>query len=98
MEFVSPAQYSKSNQAHFTINSRAAADLLRLHGGLGPEDRSGCRLCPHWSSSVIAALSLVESFTIVMLDNAVLCHKEPAHGTQSPLLGASLAFRCFFMA
>ena len=29
---------------------------------------------------------------------AFLCHKEPAQGTQSPLLGAFLAFRWFFMA
>ena len=29
---------------------------------------------------------------------ALLCHKEPAQGTQSPLLGAFLAFRWFFMA
>ena len=28
---------------------------------------------------------------------ALLCHKEPAHGTQSPLLGAFLAFHWFFM-
>ena len=27
-----------------------------------------------------------------------LCHKEPAQGTQSPLLGAFLVFRWFFMA
>ena len=39
MNFVSPDQYSKSNLAHLNINSRAAADFLRIHPGLGPEDR-----------------------------------------------------------
>ena len=29
---------------------------------------------------------------------ALLCHKEPAQGTQSPLLGEFLAFHWFFMA
>ena len=29
---------------------------------------------------------------------ALLCHKEPAQGTQSPLIGAFLAFRWFFTA
>ena len=29
---------------------------------------------------------------------ALLCHKEPAHGTQSPLLGVFLAFRWSFIA
>ena len=29
---------------------------------------------------------------------ALLCHKEPAQGTQSPLLGVFLAFHWFFMA
>ena len=29
---------------------------------------------------------------------ALFCHKEPAQDTQSPLLGAFLAFRWFFMA
>ena len=28
----------------------------------------------------------------------LLCHKDTAQGTQSPLLGAFLAFRCVFMA
>ena len=41
----------------------------------------------HWSSSYITALSLVESFR-VLLAPALLCHKEPARRIQSPLLGA----------
>merc|ERR1719400_1627666 len=39
MNFVSPAQYTKSNLAHFTINRRAVTDFLRIHPGLGPQDR-----------------------------------------------------------
>ena len=41
----------------------------------------------HWSSSYITALSLVESF-IMLLAPTLLCHKEPARRIQSPLLGA----------
>ena len=52
------------------------------------------------------ALSLVQIVKIVRSDwldhtdatPALLFHKEPAQGTQSPLLGAFLAFRWFFMA
>ena len=40
MNFVSPAQYRKSNLAHFNINRRALTDFLTIHPGLGPEDRS----------------------------------------------------------
>ena len=39
MDFVTPTQYSKSNLAHFTINRRAVTDFLRIHPGLGPQDR-----------------------------------------------------------
>ena len=51
------------------------------------------RLCSHWSSFYITALSLVESFRVMKYFHsdatpALLCHKEPAQGTQSPLLGA----------
>ena len=61
------------------------------------------RHCSHWSSSDITALSLVESFIMMkyfhcVATPALLCHKKPAQGTQSPLLGAFLAFRWFFMA
>ena len=48
------------------------------------------RLWSHWSSSYITALSLVKSFkgiTYFQSDAtpALLCHKEPAQGTLSPL-------------
>ena len=39
MDFVTPDQYSKSNLAHFNINSRAASDFVSLHPALGPDDR-----------------------------------------------------------
>ena len=76
----------------------------------------------HWSSSYNTALSLVERFRVVKYFHALkghtigglsdarpalLCHKEPAQGTQSPLLGVLgrntprgvfLAIRWFFMA
>ena len=45
----------------------------------------------HWSRTKDVLLSFVE-----MVHNAappaLLCHKEPAQGTQSPLLGAFLPF------
>ena len=40
----------------------------------------------HWSRNVEARLSLVESFK-VLLALAVLCHKEPARASKSPLTG-----------
>ena len=39
MDFVTPDQYTKSNLAHFAINTRAAQDYVNLHGGLRSEDR-----------------------------------------------------------
>ena len=39
MNFVTPAQYSKSNQAHFHINCRAVNDFVMIYPALGPEDR-----------------------------------------------------------
>ena len=39
MNFVTPAQYSKSNLAHFTINCRAVNDFVRIYPALGREDR-----------------------------------------------------------
>ena len=64
--------------------SQAAA--LRTSTG-----RDISRLCSHWSSSYITALSLVESFKVLKYFHsdatpALLCHKEPAQGTQSPLM------------
>ena len=46
----------------------------------------------HWSSSYIAGISLVESFRVLkyihsVATPALLCHKEPAQGTQSPHWG-----------
>ena len=35
---------------------------------------------------------------MVLLIPALLCHKDTAEGTQSPLLGAFLSFHCVFMA
>ena len=44
-------------------------------------------------------LSLVLATTIMRSHwSRCLCHKEPAQGTQRPLLGAFLAFRWFFIA
>ena len=39
MRFISPAGYSKSNQAHFVINSEAVEDFTRVHSQLGQGDR-----------------------------------------------------------
>ena len=39
MNFVSPAQYSKSNLAHFNINWRAVSDFVEIYPALGREDR-----------------------------------------------------------
>ena len=39
MNFVTPDQYSKSNLAHFHINSRAANDFVSLHHSLNSEDK-----------------------------------------------------------
>ena len=40
MNFVTPAQYSKSNLAHFHINCRAVNDFVKIYPALGREDRS----------------------------------------------------------
>ena len=39
MNFVTPDQYTKSNLAHYHINSRAAEDFVKLHSKLGESDR-----------------------------------------------------------
>lgn len=39
MKFVSPAQYSKSNLAHFNINRRALADFLNIYPSLELDGR-----------------------------------------------------------
>ena len=39
MKFVSPAQYSKSNQAHYLINTTAVNDFTKVHTPLGANDR-----------------------------------------------------------
>ena len=45
-----------------------------------------------WSSAYVSALSLVESFVVMLRQHSY------AVKNQSPLLGAFLAFRWFFMA
>ena len=40
MNFVTAAQYSKSNLAHFNINRRAATDFLRINSSLGRRSRA----------------------------------------------------------
>ena len=68
----------------------------------------------HWSSSYLAALSLVQSFRVLKYFHAlkgpiigalsdatpaVLCHKEPARRKNKyPLIGVLLAHRWFFMS
>ena len=49
-----------------------------------------------WVTLIGRGLSLVN--WLVLLTSALLCHKDTAQGTQSPLLGAFLAFRWFFIA
>ena len=39
MKFVTPSQYTKSNMAHFIINTKAANDFSRVHPRLGDQDR-----------------------------------------------------------
>ena len=50
-----------------------------------------------WSRANHVLLSLVEMGHSFALP-ALLCHKEPAQGTQSPLLGEDFALRWFIMA
>ena len=50
----------------------------------------GNDLISEWSTAVIQDHDVATP--------ALLCHKEPAHGTKSPLLGPFLAFCWFFMA
>jgi len=38
MKFISPAQYTKSNQAHYVINTSAANDFVEKYSSLGSED------------------------------------------------------------
>lgn len=39
MKFITPAQYSKSNQAHYVINTSAVNDFTQVHPQLGENDR-----------------------------------------------------------
>ena len=39
MKFITPAQYSKSNQAHYLINTAAVNDFNTVHPQLGENDR-----------------------------------------------------------
>jgi len=38
MKFVTPSQYTKSNMAHFKINTQAASDFTQVYGKLGSND------------------------------------------------------------
>ena len=38
MKFITPAQYSKSNQAHYVINTSAVNDFTKVHPQLGEND------------------------------------------------------------
>ena len=52
----------------------------------------------HWSRNAQALLSFIGPELHSVATTALLCHKEPAPGTKTPLLGAFLAFHWFFMA
>ena len=39
MKFITPAQYSKSNQAHYIINTTAVNEFTHVHPTLGENDR-----------------------------------------------------------
>ena len=39
MKFVTPAQYTKSNLAHYKINTRAVNEFVKVHSPLGNDDR-----------------------------------------------------------
>lgn len=39
MKFITPAQYSKSNQAHYIINTTAVNEFTKVHPQMGPDDR-----------------------------------------------------------
>ena len=39
MKFVTPAQYTKSNLAHYNINTRAVNEFVQVHSALGKDDR-----------------------------------------------------------
>merc|ERR1711923_381581 len=39
MKFVTPSQYTKSNQAHYIINTTAVNDFTKMHPKLGVNDR-----------------------------------------------------------
>ena len=39
MKFVTPAQYTKSNLAHYNINTRAVNEFVKVHSALGKDDR-----------------------------------------------------------
>ena len=47
-----------------------------------PRERYSQAWGSHWSSSDFTALSLVEMFVAMLPTPALLCHKEPAQGTQ----------------
>ena len=39
MNFVTPQQYTKSNLAHYKINTNAVNDFVQIYPSLGPQDR-----------------------------------------------------------
>ena len=59
-----------------------------------------CVLLTEWSTLIgrdpLRYCALI-GWIIMLLMPALLCHKDTAQGTQSPLLGAFLAFHCVFM-
>ena len=38
MKFVTPSQYTKSNLAHYIINTAAVNDFIKVHPSLGVKD------------------------------------------------------------
>ena len=66
--------------------SYAIKNLLKVHKG---QSMGICYLYGIWVASMYRKRGYYK---------ALLCHKETAPGTQSPLLVVFLAFRCSFMA
>ena len=78
---------------------------LTLLGRVGLHQSQGSVGSVAVGDVVLQAVVLIAVFSTGCRDHlqrvatpALLWHKEPAKGTQSPLLGAFLAFHWFFMA
>jgi len=87
MNFVTPQQYTKSNLAHYHINTRAANDFLQIYPSLSSQDRLLDFGCGTGETTVAIAHGILGQFGTpgkvvgVDLSDKMITHCKDHHQT-----------------